>query len=344
MKEVISHSAPWLSDLDLSAVNRCLTSEMISRGDRARAFEEEFGAVVGWTYVKSTSSGSAALLVALLSLGVSADDEVIVPTYVCKSVMNTVLSLGAKCVLCDIGSHWTMTSESVESKITERTKAIVLVHIFGIEADSESLRSTGIPIIEDCCQALGQTSEGSWIGGRGDVAVYSFHPTKCLSAGEGGIIATNNPSLSLAIEENFNSNKIPFCFSDIQASLALSQLKRYNGVLQRRKAIADLYFKLLPPRYTNALAQISHRSMFFRFPLLYSGDFQLARRKLAVQGIEVRRGVDELLHRLCGEGDEKFPFAVSAFNSTISIPILPQLSDVDAQRVAFEVESALGST
>ncbi|MDA7774252.1 DegT/DnrJ/EryC1/StrS family aminotransferase [Pseudomonadales bacterium] len=342
-KEVIRHSAPWLSDFDADAVNHCLRSEMISRGDRTRTFENEFGSLVGWSDVKATTSGSAALLVAMLALDVGVDDEVIIPTYVCKSVMNTILSLGAKCVLCDVGSHWVMTGESVKSKITAKTKAIIVVHIFGIEADSESLRSTGVPVIEDCCQALGRSEDASWIGGSGDVAIYSFHPTKCLSAGEGGIVATNSPHLSLKIGKIFDNNKIPFCFSDIQASLALSQLKRYDLVLQRRADIAQLYFELLPSEYTSVLAQVRAKSMFFRFPLTYSGDFQTAQQKLANRGIEVRRGVDELLHRLCGKNDKEFPFALCAYNSTISIPILPQLSDIDVQRVVREVKSVLGS-
>ena len=81
--------------------------------------------------------------------------------------MNTVLSLGANCVLCDVGPHWVMTRDSVEARITHRTKAIILVHIFGIEAQSESLRPFGIPIIHDCCQGLGRTADSSWIGSSG---------------------------------------------------------------------------------------------------------------------------------------------------------------------------------
>ena len=103
--------------------------------------------------------------------------------------------------------------------------------------------------------------------------MYSLHPTKCLSAGEGGVVATDRADLARKIGSIYNDNKVPFCFSDLQAALASSQLARYEQVLRRRAEIAELYLALIPKVYTQPLTEVGTQSMFFRFPLHYRGNF-----------------------------------------------------------------------
>lgn len=335
----ISHSAPWISEEDIDNVARILRSGMIARGKETEAFESEFAAMVGSSFVKATTSGASAISVALKSLRVGLGDEVIIPTYVCDSVKYAVRAVGAKEVLCDIGPDWVVNTATVTPRIGSCTKAIIAVHIFGIAVDSTALRATGIPVVEDCCQALGRIGDGNWIGTGGDVAAFSFHPTKCLAAGEGGIVATSNPDIAQRIADMSVESKSYFGFSDLQATLARSQLYRYDSVLQRRRDIAHQYFELLPTVCTATIRELWLRSMFFRFPLTCHGDFEVAQRKLADRGIQVRRGVDSLLHRQAGLPDQDFPNATRALRQTISIPILPQLVDDDVHRVAREVVS-----
>ena len=340
-KSIIPHSAPWISDDDIRAVSQRLMSGMISRGEETKALELQFAEMTGWSYVKATGSGTSAITLALRAVGVEPGDEVIIPTYVCDSVKYAVRAVGAKEVLCDIGTDWVMNYDTVVRKIGPCTKAIIAVHIFGIAVDTAPLRALGIPVVEDCCQALGRSNDGTWIGSAGDVSAYSFHPTKCLAAGEGGAIATNCLDIATRISKIAAENKTFFGFSDLHAALARSQLLRYESVLQRRLEIARQYFELLPDSFTASLHRLRHSTMFFRFPLVCDRDFSEAQRMLAERGIQSRRGVDTLLHRQAGLSERAFPNATDAFHKTISIPILPQLSDDDVARVAHGILSLI---
>ena len=199
--------------------------------------------------------------------------------------------------------------------------------------DCTSLRSIGVPIIEDCCQCVGRKKDGTWVGTEGDVAVYSLHPTKCFTGGSGGVVATNCEKTVEKIDVLKTDQSVLFNFTDLQAALALSQFQRYGLFLQRRHDIANRYFTLLPRELTSALREINNISMFFRFPLIWPADFDETRMSFSENGIQVRRGVDTLLHRQEGTPDEYFPHAVRAFAHTLSIPILPQLTEEEVNRV-----------
>lgn len=334
----IPHSSPGINDVDIQSVVECLRTGMIARGCETEAFEDELASTTGYSFTFATSSGAAAITVALKALGVGPNDEVVMPTYVCESVMHAVRASGATEILCDTGASWVMDVASVLPHIGPRTRAIIAVHIFGLAVDSAALRSsTGIPVVEDCCQALGPVADGSWIGAKGDVAVFSFHPTKCLAAGEGGMVATNCSNTAHRIATMKSSDKPLFSFCDFQAALARSQLGRYEETLRRRVQIANRYFEMLPEVYTAALRSLKHKSMFFRFPLVYQGDFDMVHQRLAGRGIQIRRGVDSLIHRKSGLPDAFFANAVRHFRETISIPILPQLSEEDVDRVIHEI-------
>ena len=340
---MIPHSAPQISNQDIKNLNLVLQSGMIASGDETKCFEKEFSTFTGINHVKATTSGTSALVVALKTLGIGVDDEVILPTYVCKSVLHAVQAVGARGILSDVGERWVMNYESVQPLINKNTKAIVVVHIFGIAVKVEALASIGIPIIEDCCQALGFLGDGSLIGAKGDISIYSLHATKCLPAGEGGIIATNRGDLGEKIDKISEENKLYFNLSDLSSTLARSQLSTYNQVLERRIQIADQYFNLLPKECTEPLWDARESSMFFRFPIRWLKNISETIIWFDSEGIQVRRGVDALLHRLDHLEDDAFPNAVKAFESTLSLPILPQISSSQIQYISQQVQAYLNS-
>jgi len=337
----IPHSAPQITNQDFNNLNLVLQSGMIAKGTETFSFEEEFSTFTDFNFVKATTSGTAALIVAFKALGIGPGNEVILPTYVCKSVLHAVYAVGAKGVLCDIGDGWVMNYDSVHPLINQNTKAIVAVHIFGISVKTEDLVSTGVPVIEDCCQSLGFLGDGSLIGAKGDISIYSLHATKCLPAGEGGIIATNRADLGKEIDNISEGNKIYFNLSDISSTLARSQLSKYNQVLERRIQIAEKYFKLLPQECTQPLWDARESSMFFRFPLRWLKNIAETIIWFDSKGIQVRRGVDALLHRLVHLEDDAFPNSVKAYEGTLSIPILPQLSPSQIQYICQQVQANL---
>jgi UDP-4-amino-4-deoxy-L-arabinose-oxoglutarate aminotransferase len=240
-------------------------------------------------------------------------------------------------VFCDIGPDgWNMTPESVAPAVTTRTRAIVVVHTFGIASDTAGFASLGVPLVEDCCQSLGARRRGQQTGTLGQVAVYSFHATKCLTTGEGGMVVSRQRDSLAAVRQD------PLAvLTDMQAVLGLRQLARYDQMLARRRAIADRYFAELPAACTETLRRYRSESMFFRFPLSVRRPFAPLQAELAAIGVQVRKGVDALLHRQVGLDDARFPNAVERFNRTVSVPLYPALADAEVESVIAACRGAL---
>lgn len=337
----ISHSRPWITDADMRAVQEVMMAGMLAEGNRVRRFEEMVATYHRAPGAVAVSSGTAGLSLALLALGVGSGDEVILPTYTCQAVADAVRIVGAAPVYCDVGDLWLMTPVTVEAVMTPRTRAIILVHIFGIFGDVREFERFGIPIVEDACQAFGRSPSD----GASAVTVFSFHATKCLTTGEGGAVITNDSGTLQRLRTLQESHAIPCRLSDLQAALGVSQLARYDEFLRVRQTQAQEYFSQLPSEVTDSVRSVCARSMFFRFPLRLDAKthrFEEAREFFAEAGIAVRRGVDALLHRGAKLADTDFAGAVRCFEETVSIPLRPGLSDGDRGRIIKRAREYVG--
>ena len=333
---MIQHSKPWITDADRAAVDHQLSMGMIASLEKTKEFERALASRVGVSGSISTSSGTAALLLCLKALGIGSakDDEVILPSYVCPTVMQAVLAAGAKPVLCDSGEFWNATEQTIAERFSPRTKAIIAVNIFGISAELASLRKYPYLVIEDHCQSFG-LQEPIF----GAAAFYSFYATKCLTCGEGGAATFLDRDILSRASQLRGDYTVPGALSDLQAALGLSQLSRYDQMLSRRRQIAAAYVGELPKHTTDKVAEVAPHSMYYRFPLWMHGNFETIRCQFAERCITVGRGVSELLHRLIGQSDDDFPNAVAAFNSTVSIPIYPAMTDDDVNKVIDAVKA-----
>ena len=329
---MILHSKPWITEADLRAVDETLASGQIAAGKRCQEFEKQIAATMGALGGVALGSGTAAIVLALRALDIGAGDEVILPTYVCHQVADAVRETGAIPVFCDVGAAWNMTADTIQPHVSPRTRAIIAVHIFGIAADMDSILRIGLPVIEDCCQAFGAPGIG-----RGTLAVHSFHATKCLTTGSGGMVTTGDATLRGRLREMQPHHAILSPMTDLQAALGLSQLIRYETMLERRRAIAEQYFAAFPADWTSKLAGVRGQNMFYRFPL--TAGFTAAKKEAFAQhGVAVRQGVDDLLHRHTGLPDADFPNAVAHFEATLSVPIYPALTDAEVQTVIAAVQ------
>lgn len=328
---MILHSKPWITEEDKQAVLSVLSKGMLAQGSVTKEFES---GMAQWSGAKSgiaVSSGAGAIYLSLLALGIKTEDEVILPTYVCESVLQAVTATGAKGILCDVGINWVMEVAGVEKIINSKTKAIIVPHMYGIFADIASFRKFGAPVIEDCAQAVGDREIDKI---KGDIAVFSFHPTKCFTSGEGGMMVTSNEELARKArnirdgsEEEF-SKRFLSPMSDLQAALGLSQLNRYPAFIKKRSEIAGKYMTdiaAIDQKILNYEAASS--SMFFRFPIKINGGLEKYKPLFEEKGIHIRKGVDKLLHRLTGKNDAEFPVATELFNTTISVPIYPAMNE-----------------
>ena len=195
----------YLGQEEIDAVTRVLKSQSLFRyygpdpQHETEKFEAEFAGFTGHKYCLAVSSGTAALQVALAALGVGVGDEVIVPGYFWVSTVGAVVRSGAIPVLADVDSSFCMDPESLNLKISSRTKAVIFVPMGGVIGKVEEVaavcKEKGIPLMEDCAQAVGATRFGKQAGSFGDIAVYSFQVNKNMTAGEGGAVATNDEVL-----------------------------------------------------------------------------------------------------------------------------------------------------
>lgn len=339
---MVPHSRPWITAEDLDAVAVVLRSGMIGQGAVTARFEAAMSHRLGISRPGvAVGSGSAALQLALLAIGVGPGDQVVLPTYMCRSALEVIRSTGATAVLADVGPTFVVTPSTVARLLGPRTRALVVPHIYGIYADVEAFRPFGIPIIEDCAQALGGPEPWRL---SGDIGVFSFQPAKCLTTGEGGLAVSNDAGLHVrlrGLRDGEARSRVVFApLPDTAAALGLSQLHRYDSALARRRWIADTYRSALGDAADWLLRRTPwERTMHFRFPVSCPGGLDAAEADFARAGVVVRRGVDELLHRWVGEPDRAFPVAAELFKTTVSIPIYPAMSDADVTTCA----SALGS-
>lgn len=324
---MIPHSKPTIIRQDIESVEKVLENGMIASGLMHSEFERLLAEYIGVKNVVAVGSGTVALQLVLLALGTRPGDNIILPTYVCHSVIDAVRSVGAVPIICDISSHWVMIPELVAPLINKNTRAIILVHIFGIAIDATPFIELGVPLIEDCCQAFVANINGINVGNQGAIAIFSFHATKCLTTGEGGAIASNDQGLMKKVRQLLMDNYIASPMSDIQAALGVSQLQRYSEFLVARRKIATKYFKELPDTFTNKIKKMKEKTIFFRFPIqIFDMDFEKVRMNFKSEDIIVCRGVDQLLHRRNGEDDRKYINSVQCFNETLSLPIYPGLN------------------
>jgi len=326
---MIQHSQPFITPLLTDKINSLvldgdfLSEQVLNRN--LAVFKNTFNQ----NDFYFTQSGTHALYWILKGLGLSSNDEVIMPSYVCPAVYNAILAAGAKPVLCDIDSYWHMSPETVESKVTEHTKAVVLVNLFGMFLDCADFRREGIVLINDLCQAFDVLRDEK--RDHGDFVFYSFHPTKFITAASGGGFSQVNQDMefvNLVDEEHLDS-----LVSNLNLAILEEQLKLYDSFISRRKEIANVYFEAIAPAHTAHISKTNNA--YYRFPLVQeSHDFSDLRTAFSERGIKVTKAVDALNHQTNGLDDKGFPNSVNAFNTTLSIPIYPSLQDEEVELIA----------
>ncbi|MBI3003320.1 MAG: DegT/DnrJ/EryC1/StrS aminotransferase family protein, partial [candidate division NC10 bacterium] len=304
---LIPHSRPSLGPAEVEAVAAVLRSGQVAQGPEVAAFEAEVAARMGLRGGAAVSSGTAALHLALLALKVGRGDAVLIPSYTCAALLQAVRLAGAEPVLADVNPEsGNLDPAAARRARTPRCRVLVPVHSFGWPADVEALRDLGLPIIEDCAQALGATAAGRPVGSRGEAAVCSFYATKVIAAGEGGMVLSDRPEL-LAVARDLRAYdeapdprlRFNYKMTDIQAALGRAQLGRLDDLLARRAAIAATYRKALAEAPVALPPEVPGR-IYHRFVVRVPGGVEGQLDAFARRGIGCRRPVHTPLHRLLG--------------------------------------------
>jgi dTDP-4-amino-4,6-dideoxygalactose transaminase len=306
-------------------------------------FEEEFAAYVGSKYCVAVSNGTSALHLALLSLGISEGDEVITVSHTFRATSAAVDYCGAIPIFVDIDPNtFTMDFQQIESKITNKTKCILPVHIYGNASAMKNIISIAnkynIPVIEDCSQAHGTTINGKHVGTFGKLGTFSFYPGKGLGAlGDAGCIVTDDEFLANNLKKNrsWDDNEIGFNYrmANIQAEFLRIKLKNFNSVLKEKQHIADQYNKHFS--FVKCDKDVNHS--FHIYPILHKNRDTLINKVKDKLELKVHYPIP--VHRLPRyKQSYSLPITEKIASEEVSLPIYP---GVDYNNVIEIVSSNL---
>ena len=377
--EFLSYCLPSIGEDEVREVVDSLRSGWVTTGPKVKRFEADFASYVGARHAIAVSSCTAALHLALASLDIGPGDEVIVPTLTFCATANVVLHVGARPVVVDVRDDFQIDPQAVERAITPRTRAIMPVHYGGQACDLDEILAIGarhgVPVIEDAAHAVGASYRGRKIGTHSLMVAFSFYATKNMTTGEGGMLATNDDKLAERIrllslhgmnrdawkryseagswyyevsEPGFKNN-----MTDIQASLGIHQLRRLNGFIERRRAIARRYRAAFADMHELRLPvespDRSHVYHLYAVQIL-PGNPSLDRESFiaALKSHKIGTSVHFVpLHRhpyyrdIQGCQSSSYPVAERLYRGLVSLPLYPAMSDQDVEDVIGAVRETV---
>jgi perosamine synthetase len=365
--EVVPLAQPVLGEEEEAAVIEVLRSGQLSLGPRVPAFEEAFAAWLGAEHACAVSSGTAGLHLGLRAVGVGEGDEVVTSPFSFVASANAVLFERARPVFADIDARTlNLDPAAAAAAVTERTSALLPVHIFGYPADLPAFERMGLPIVEDACEALGAVhGDGVRVGARGHPAAFGFYANKQLTTGEGGMVAVGDAALKERIDSERNQGRAPdmgwldhdrlgfnYRLTDIACAIGSVQLARLDGMLADRARVADCY--------RAALAGIEGLGL----PCEDAGGDRRGWFVFVVQ-VPRERDRDEVIHALRARGVQckpylpaihlmsfyrerfghrpgEFPVCEDVAARSVALPFFPALTEGQVERVAAALAQAVG--
>lgn len=370
---------PAFGTEEIQLIQQCLDSGWVTQGPMVQEFERLFAERHKVRYALATTSCTAALHLATMALELAPGDEVIVPAFTWVTSAHCAEYVGATVRFADVEANtFNLDPAAFEAAITQRTKAVVVVHLFGLAAKMDEIMAIaarhGIRVIEDAACAIGTTYDGRLVGGFGDLGCFSFHPRKVITTGEGGMVSTNNDYLANRVRclrnhgatgvaptedptmpytmGTFNMLGYNLRLSDIQAAVGVAQMAKMNQLMEERKQCAMRYNALLADIDEIARPEIpqkcGHTYQSYVIRIVKGGRERRNRimEYLQCQGIQTRPGT-HAVHRLgyyrekYGLKPEQFPIAAASEDTTITLPIFPGMSDTDSRFVADSLRAQL---
>ncbi len=378
-RTLLPYGRQCLDEDDIAAVVEVLCSGWLTTGPKVAEFEETFARTVGAKHAVAVSSGTAALHTAMYAIGIGPGDEVIVPAMTFAASANCVVFQGGTPVFADVDPDTLLLDPAqVEARITPRTKAIIAVDYAGQPCDYDTLqaiaRRHGLTLVADACHALGGGYRGRPVGSLADVNTFSFHPVKHITAGEGGMVTTDDPELARRMR-TFRNHGITsdhrqrekagswfyemadlgynYRLTDFQCALGISQLRKVPGWVAHRQEIARRYdaaFTEIPAvRPLGVRGDVSHAYHLYVIQLDLA---QLRATRAEVFAALRAEGIGVNVHYIpvhlhpfyrekFGTGPGMCPVAEQAYEQIISLPIFPRMTDKDVEDVIAAVRKVI---
>ena len=351
----IQLAKPKIGFKEKVAVLKVLQSGNLAQGPEVKKFESQFSKLVEERECVAVNSGTSALHLALLSLGIGPGDEVIVPSFTFAATANSVALTGAKAVFVDIDpSTFNIDPEKIITAITSRTKAIQVVHLYGLPAKMDSIQAIAkrhnLLIIEDAAQAHMAQINGKPVGTFGDAAAFSFYPTKNMTAGEGGMVVLKESAVARlcrlyrnqGMEQKYQNEVVGFNYrmTDIHAAIGIQQLKKLDLWTEQRIQNAEYLSRQIDLKETPFIPN-GYKHVFHQYTVTLSQNRDLISKYLDQKGISNGVYYPTPVHALPSfDLNLDLPNTRKACETALSLPIHPSLSRVDLNRIARTLEEA----
>ena len=353
-------SEMYVDDEIQTKVIDVLDSGRYIKGEENKNFEKEFSEYCNAKFGITTSSGTAALYLAYCAIGLGEGDEIIAPSHTFIATVSPAMHLGAKPIFVDINPEtFCMDVEEVEKKITEKTKVIVPVHLYGHPVDMKPIMELaeehGIWVIEDACQAHGAMYHGDRVGSIGDIGVFSFFPSKNMTvAGDGGMVVTDNEEIAEKIAmlrdqgrtDKYTHELLGFNFrmSEIHAAIGRLQLRHLDEWIDKRRQVARCYNDLLcnlDSIISLPIERPSCKHIYYVYTMRCWNRDHLA-ASLKGKGIATGLYYPIPLHKQpCVHSKVKLPVTEKIVDEIISLPIHPQLNDNEVEYICDKIKEGL---
>lgn len=377
-KRIIHISLPSTGEEEWNALKEPVESGWLTQGPKVAEFERQFARQHGVDHALAVTSCTTGLHLALLAFDIGPGDEVIVPAFTWVATANVVLYCGAKPVFVDVDPEtFNIDPSGIAEKVTEKTKAVIAVHLFGLCADVDAVRAAipgHVKIIEDAACAAGAEYKGRHAGGLGDAAVFSFHPRKSITTGEGGMITTNNEALAERIqtlrnhgasvsEEQRHHGPRPYIMAeynilgynyrmtDLQGAVGLVQLEKLDRFIEERSRWAAYYREQLSDiEWLRLPSEPEHGRHAWQAFVTYVDPerAQISRNRIMAalheKGIATRPGT-HAVHMLglyrsrFALAQDDFPVSRDCDANTMAIPLHNRMTDVDYDYVVQSIVS-----
>ena len=362
MEKIIYHNKPTIGVEEVKAISDALSSLNLTTGAIVQKFESTFSKYINLEAV-ATSSGTSALHLALIALGISKNDEVIIPSYTCIAIAQPILYQQAKPILVDVNDDYNMSVEDIKKKINKKTRAIIAPHMFGWPVDLNEIKKVckknNVYLIEDCAQSIGATYHNKMVGTIGDISIFSFYATKMMTTVQGGMVCTNNKDWIKIIKDiryhdqcrsNLDTDlriKYSYMMSDVGASIGIVQLKKINDFINRRRIIASVYRDKLDNKLIRHPLEYDGKGhVYSRYVIRTPCPPQKLINKLSEHNIICERMYIPPLHKRTllkrFNNMSQFLHTDNIINSAISLPIYPTLTDKEVDYIADVVNKTVG--
>jgi len=335
----IVSSKPTITRKELEGVLDCLIQDTLASGAVVKQFEQALGNLLGMKYALATNSVTAAYHCAFMALGVTVGDEIIMPSFFHEAPLKACHLVGATPVLIDIAEGaYHPSPELIQKAITQKTKAIVLGHMFGIPLGF-NLGDSSVPVVLDISHAIGMDTADIFLPSP-SIAIASFSPSMMITTEMGAMVFTNNSRHYSYIRDVRNG--VPhshilgfeYCMSDLHAALGLNQLLKLKDFVRRRRDIARIYYEALNKTHHTTLYAYNDHCTYQAFPVLFDAQPDIAEKFFKKNGIEIFHPVEVPLHQYCKLRNLDYPHSDRLSKKLFSLPIYPTLTKREIEKVS----------